>query len=285
MHLPELCRLIDLPAEMADRVVAFDRDFDYSATDAVTPRLLERATWEAAVKELQAILGEDPDGVKILARLLRCALHTHRAYVEKGIPEAVFIDTMKFFSRFVNFHREVHGTFAFTWAWWVPRQLSLNEFRIGPLEYETVDTAGARCIQIHIASDSDLSTPRLRESYLNARRFFAEFFPAYADADMLCESWMLCPVLAELLPAHSRILAFQRAFEVHRVDAENDGFLQWVYGRKDIPPAELPERTSLQRTMKAHLLRGGKVGWAFGKLSGDPFRDSDGNKTPKMRRD
>lgn len=88
---------------------------------------------------------------------------------------------------------------------------------------------------------------------------------------MRCESWMLCPVLADLLPAHSRVLAFQRAFEVQRVDAENPGFLQWVYGRKDIPPPELPERTSLQRKMKAHLLRGGKVGWAFGKLSRDPF--------------
>lgn len=273
MHFSELCRLIDLPAEMADRVLALDRNFDYSAADAIAPRLLDRATWEGAVKELQHVLGDDPDGVKILACLLRCASQAHRTYVEKGIPDGVFVDTMKFFSRFVNFHHEVHGTFAFTWAWWVPRQLSLNEFRIGSLEYETVETNGARCIQVHIASDSDLSTRRLRESYLNARRFFAEFFPAYADADMLCESWMLCPVLAELLPASSRVLAFQRAFEVHRVDEENIGFLQWVYGRKDIPPANLPERTSLQRKMKAHLLRGGKVGWAYGKLSPDPFVD------------
>jgi hypothetical protein len=271
MHLSELCHLIDLPAEMANRVLAFDRDFDYSATDAITPRLLDRTTWEAAVKELQHVLGDDPAGIKILACLLRCACQTHRTYVEKGIPDVVFVDTMKFFSRFVNFHREVHGTFAFTWAWWVPRQLSLNEFRIGSMEYETVETNGARSIQIHIASDSDLSTPRLRESYLNARRFYAEFFPAYADADMLCESWMLCPVLAELLPASSRVLAFQRAFEVHRLDEENIGFLQWVYGRKDIPPPELPERTSLQRRMKTHLLQGGKVGWAFGRLSRDPF--------------
>ncbi len=271
MRLSELCRLIDLPAEMAERVLAFDGDFDYSAADAITPRLLERATWEAAVKDLQHLLGEDPAGVKILACLLRCARQSHRTYAEKGISDAVFVDTMKFFSRFVNFHREVHGTFAFTWAWWVPRQLSLNEFRIGSLEYETVETASDRCIQIHIASDSDLSTAHLRESYLKARRFFAKFFPAYADAEMRCESWMLCPVLADLLPAHSRVLAFQRAFEVHRVDAENIGVLQWVYGRKDIPPRELPERTSLQRRMKAHLLHGGKVGWAFGKLSRDPF--------------
>lgn len=269
MRLAELCRLIDLPAEMADRVQAFDREFAYSAIAAETPRLLSRATWEQAIKDIQRVLGVDPAGVKMLACMLRCACQTHQAYVEKGIPEVVFIDTMKFFSRFVNFHQAVHGLPAFTWGWWVPRQLSLNEFRIGSLEYETVEAD--RRIYIHIASDSDLSPPRLRESYLHARRFFADFFPAYANADMFCESWMLCPVLAELLPAGSRILAFQRSFDVHKVDPENDGYLLWVYGRKDTRPADLPERTSLQRKMKTHLLRGGKIGCAFGKLTHDPF--------------
>ncbi len=271
MLLAELCHAIDLPVEVSDRVLAFDREFDHAAIASETHALLHRATWEQAVKEIQRILGDDPAGVKMLACMLRCACQTHQAYVEKGIPEAVFIDTMKFFSRFVNFHQAVHGFPAFTWGWWVPRQLSLNEFRIGALEYETVEKGADRGIHVHIASDSDLSPPRLRESYLNARRFFADFFPAYAHADMYCESWMLCPVLAELLPANSRILAFQRSFDVHKTEPENDGFMLWVYGRKDTPPTDLPEHTSLQRRMKTHLLRGGKIGCASGKLSRDPF--------------
>ena len=271
MHVAELCHLIDLPAEMADRVQAFDSEFDYSAIDSETHRLLSRATWEQAIKETQRILGDDPAGVKMLACMLRGACQTHQVYVEKGIPEVVFIDTMKFFSRFVNFHQAVYGFPAFTWAWWVPRQLSLNEFRIGSLEYETVETDTDRRIYIHIASDSVLSLPRLRESYLTARRFFADFFPAYANVDMFCESWLLCPVLHELLPASANILAFQRSFDVDKVDPENDGFMLWVYGRKDTRPTDLPERTSLQRKMKTHLLQGGKIGAASGKLTHDPF--------------
>ncbi len=271
MQLSELCRLIDLPAEMTQPVLAFDQTYDPAPLDHLTPRLRQRPNWESAVKDLQALLGDDPAGVKILACLLRCALQTHQAYIERGLPDRIFIDTMKFFSRFVRFHHEVYGTHAFTWAWWVPRQLSLNEFRIGSLEYEIVETADTRRLLVHIASDSDLSTPGLRESYLHARRFFAEYFPACADTPMECESWMLCPVLAELLPPHSRVLGFQRAFTVHGVDAENPGFLQWVYGRKDLPLADLPERTSLQRKMKTHLLGGGKVGWAFGTLAHNPW--------------
>lgn len=271
MKLAELCRLIELPGETVDRVLVFDREFDPSVIASVVPKLLCRATWEAAIKEIQSILGDDPAGVKMLTCLLRVACQAHQVYVDKGMPELVFVDTMKFFSRFVNFHEQVYGFQAFTWGWWVPRQLSLNEFRIGSLEYETVETATERKIYIHIASDSDLSRPRLRESYLGARRFFADFFPAYANVDMFCETWMLCPVLNELLPADSTILEFQSAFDVYKIDSENDGFMQWVYGRKDIQLADLPERTSLQRNMKTHLRRGGTIGWAFGKLGNDPF--------------
>jgi hypothetical protein len=273
MDLAELCRRIELPAGMTDRVLTFDRDFDQATIAKATHNLLRRATWEQAIKDIQGILGDDPAGVKILACLLRCACKTHQTYSEKGIPEIIFIDTMKFFSRFVNFHQAVYGFPAFTWGWWVPRQLSLNEFRIGSLEYETVESATDRKIHIHIASDSDLTLPRLRESYLNARKFFADYFPAYARADMICESWMLCPVLHELLPVSSRVLAFQRSFEVYKLDPENNGFLQWVYGRKDTPFTDLPETTSLQRNMKTHLLQSGKIGWAHGKLVQNPFND------------
>jgi hypothetical protein len=271
VRLIELCHLIDLPPAMTERVVAFDAGFDYSAIDAVTPRLQSRQTWEQAVKDMQQILGDDPHGVKMLTCLLRCALQSYQLYIEKGIPEVIYVDTMKFFSRFVKDHLKVHGALGFIDGWWVPRQISLNEFRIGSLEYETVETDNDRRIYIHIASDSDLSLPQLRQSYLDARKFFAKFFPVYAKADMFCESWMLCPVLNELLPATSSILAFQRSFAIDKVDPDNQGFLRWVYGRKDLQLADLPEGTSLQRKMKAHLLRGGKVGWAFGRLVHDPF--------------
>ena len=273
MDLAELCHRIELPAELTDRVLTLDRDFDQATIANETHKLLRRATWEQAIKNIQETLGDDPAGVKILACLLRCACQTHQTYREKGIPETIFVDTMKFFSRFVNFHQEVYGYPAFTWGWWVPRQLSLNEFRIGSLEYETVETDTDRKIYIHIASDSDLTLPRLRESYTEARKFFADFFPAYKDADMVCESWMLCPVLKNLLPPSSRILAFQRSFEIYKSDPENDGFLRWIYGRKDTPFTDLPETTSLQRKMKTFLLKGGKIGWAHGKLVQNPFTD------------
>jgi hypothetical protein len=138
MRLSELCEMIDLPAGMTERVLACDVGLDYSAIDTVTDRLQARDTWDQAVKDMQAILSDDPAGVKLLTCMLRCTLQSHQAYLERGISEKVFVDTMKFFTRFVNEHTEVYGSPAFTLGWWAPRQISLNEFRIGSLEYETV---------------------------------------------------------------------------------------------------------------------------------------------------
>lgn len=64
MQLSELCRLIDLPAEMTRPVLAFDQTHDPTPLHHLTPRIRQRPNWEAAVKDLQALLGNDPAALK-----------------------------------------------------------------------------------------------------------------------------------------------------------------------------------------------------------------------------
>src|SRR5699024_8014369 len=99
-----------------------------------------------------------------------------------------------------------------------------------------------------------------------ARDFIARLFPAYEGVPFLCTSWLLSPALKECLPEGSRIRSFQDEYEVTDVFPEPDSFLTWVYKRPDIPVADLPEDTSLQRNLKKYLLAGGKVGEAKGRL-------------------
>ena len=47
---------------------------------------------------------------------------------------------------------------------------------------------------------------------------------------------------------------------------DHDQFLTWVYKRPDIPLADLPESTTLQRNLKKYLLAGGRIGEAAGIL-------------------
>jgi hypothetical protein len=73
------------------------------------------------------------------------------------------------------------------------------------------------------------------------------------------------------LPDNSNILRFQKAFILDKVDYDTNYYMNWVYKREDLPLELLPENTSLQRKMKEHILKGGKVGSASGKLITDPF--------------
>ena len=115
--------------------------------------------------------------------------------------------------------------------------------------------------------------PIFRRSVRDARLFFKTFYPEYAEAPMLCDSWLLSPALPALLPPTSNIVRFQREFEVLRWEKDSSAYLEWVYPVSDLPYGLLAEGTALQRAMKAYLLAGGTVGWALGRLRGNIFQE------------
>ena len=221
MDLREICDVIALPTEVKAEVLARGPLAEVRAAEQHKGLLGERATWPDGVKAVAATLGEDPDGMKMLAFMLKRATETHARYVASGVSDVIFADTMKFCTRFVIDHQQNHGRYAFTWGWWLPRQLSFQEFRFGALEYELVADETGRWISIHIPGDATLSLAALRQSYRLAKETLARIAPEYADADMLCDSWMLSPVLNELLPATSNIRAFAESFDLIRVDPAN----------------------------------------------------------------
>lgn len=271
MTLYEVCEMIALPEEMKKKVLACAKNFDRTITEPFSTALYQPETWKQGVEDITKVLGDDPDGCKMLTCMLVYAADAYEEYQKRGISEKIFADTMKFCTRFTQEHYQVYGFYAFTWGWWFPRQISLHEFRIGALEYEMLAKEGKKLINIHIPADADMTRERLRTSYTNAREFFKKFFPAYSQADMVCDSWLLAPSLQELLPEGSNIISFQNAFDVIRVNEASNGCIRWVYGRTDLLLPELPETTSLQRKIKACLVEGRSIGEAYGKLQQDPW--------------
>lgn len=51
------------------------------------------------------------------------------------------------------------------------------------------------------------------------------------------------------------------------LEEDSLGFMDWIYGSKDIPIEELPEKTLLQKNVKEFLKQGGKIGWTSGELN------------------
>lgn len=264
--LENLCRDICLPAEVTARVLTLDK-----TVSLPLEKLRREESWDEGLLEAEAALAPDTDGFGMLTCMLRCALDCRKDYESMGFPEQVYIDTMKCFSRFVGEHMVSFGRFGFDRGFWTVRQVSAKLFRIGELEYEVVvDEDGQKAVSIHIPSDAKLENTLLRQSYLEAKKLLIPAFPEFSDAPWGCGSWLLAPVLRELLPEHSRILTFQRSFRIVKTHPSTD-FMEWVYKREDIPIEELPEDTSLQRRLKAYLLADYEFHSGMGILIDEPF--------------
>ncbi len=223
-------------------------------------------TWEKALSDLRELCGEDADGMKMFVCLSHCAAQRAQRYRRLGIPEEIYWATMRFLSRFLHADSEKAGHLVFRWAWWFPRQLALKEFRIGAMEYEMLTAEGERRISVHIPADADFSDETVGASLADARAFMKKFFPAFAEAPMYCESWLLSPALRELLPEGSNILRFQRRFDILRVDENSPAALEWIFPDPKAKPEDFPEDTRLRRAAKRYLLAGGNIGRTLGKL-------------------
>ena len=221
--------------------------------------------------ESQAAYEED-DGAAELGRHLKEALINREEGAWKNLPETVWLDTMKCFTRFVKEHGVSYGWYGFDRGFWTVRQVQARLFRLGELEYELLETEGRRVISIHIPSDARLEADKLNASVEKAHQFLHEYFSGWADAAFECESWLLSPKLRTILRENARIVHFQNAFDLEHVDRNDRGAVEWVFqlsGRQaaNADIASLPENTMLQRGVKNLLMQGSAPGSARGRLA------------------
>jgi hypothetical protein len=267
LDFASLCEVLDLPDEVKKEMFSYNRKGRSVWDECLREKIKKHEYWDETISEIKERIGEDTAGFYILSELLTyCCSETYETYKDLGIDEKIFIATMKFCTRFICEHKRTYGNYAFTWAWWYPRQLTLSEFRIGELEFEFVKGETPH-ISIHIPSDANMKPDYVQKSFQNYHDFLEQFFPEWMYVDWYCESWMLSPALEQLLPSDSNIIKFQKLFCLESIDYESMAVLDWVYPGENPHIPSLPERTSLQRKMKKFLLDGGKVGWAKGIFS------------------
>ena len=241
MENNQLYNLLNLPAEVIHNLDKYGSSgkntFNIDIEDLIQNTSL--------VKELDKLIagstGQDEDGMKILWEELNIARQSFDEYQKRGIPDKIFIDTMKFCTRFLDEYYKTYSCYRFVWGWWFPRQLALLEFRIGALEYEYCN---GQYISLHIPSDADLTPQSVLKSISQFKDFCRQYYPGWEGIQIQCESWMLSPALKY----------------------ESMAILDWVFPGYNKIPEELPENTSLQTNMKKYLLGGNKPGWTKGVL-------------------
>ncbi len=271
----EFYGLLSIPGEVRALFSGWDREGRPFADGELTRRLLTRTQWTEAEKELEKRIGEDPGHLRLLWEETRIVEKQWPAWCQKGIPEEVFRDTMGFIPRYLKDGRKAYGRYCFTAGWWFPRQMAMELFRLGSLEYEMVPWGEEPRAYLHIPTDASLTEEALDDSVARFRAFAAAFFPEAAHLPLYCESWLMSPVLGELLPPSSRILAFQRRFRILSVNRDSMDAVGWVFPGQEGPPERLRAETALQKSMKAFLAAGGKPGEAVGIMEREKGRPEE----------
>lgn len=265
MELQELYQVIDLQPEMVESLQKIGPQVDLGELEPCLEQLTDRRTAKQAYQDLVSRLGEDEGSMKMLYCQLECARRVFATYQEKRIAKSVYVDTMKCFTRFIKECMEKNGRMFFDRGWWTYRQLSMELFRIGALEYQFQEYEGERVIALHIPSDADMTSVSIDNSLEQAQRFFRTYYDGYVYDKYVCDSWLLSPVLQTLLSETSHITAFRNRFTIMQADTEGKEFMEWLFKvPEDSDIDKLPETTSLQRKAKKLLLEGGNIGAAFG---------------------
>ena len=104
--------------------------------------------------------------------------------------------------------------------------------------------AGVKELQSYLGDDSD--------------------YPEWKDVKLTCDTWMLMPELQAFPGESSRIVGFQKMFEIEQINREETWYMGWIFPGYDTIDDKLPEKTLLQRELKKYLLAGNKFGIARG---------------------
>jgi hypothetical protein len=218
--------------------------------------------------------------VYVFAAALPQTIDLHQQH---GTPEAVSRATMADIGRNMLVHRKRHGRHGLAAPDWLMLHSRGMIFQFGRLQFEraTLGITTGHAIQaagfpyktgdptlsIHIPDFmGSMSVDACDESFATARAFFPAHYPDEAFRTAVCNSWILDPQLRDYLKPDSNILRFQDRFtEIRPAEWTNDGPLRFVFGPADLPLAEYPQRSSVERAVVGHIAAGknwhGGMGW------------------------
>ncbi len=267
MTFLELYEKLEMPAGMVERLEIVRPTLDFSKVETSLQKMMNKDTAEQAHQEILAAFPEDEWKCNSMLCQLEVVRRQYDVFMEMGISEEIFVDTMKAYTRFVSEHFEKYNEYVYDRDGWSYRQASMDLFRIGCLEYEFLELEGEKVLSVHIPSDANMKDENVGKSIAMAKEFMAKYYPDYKDSRMYCNSWLLAPKLQELLPETSNIVRFQKRFDLVRHSDEGQDCVYWVFkAPKDTPIEDLREDTSLQRKIKAVLLSGGGIGYGAGYM-------------------
>ncbi len=124
---------------------------------------------------------------------------------------------------------------------------------------------GDPVLAVHIPTGISLTEELCERSYALARKTFSECFPDYKYKAFSCMSWMMYRGLIDLTRPDSNLTKFLKKYTPFQRNAPGTGIFVFVYmldpsiDVNTLDYKELPENTSLQRSIKQHYIDNKRV--------------------------
>lgn len=217
-------------------------------------------------KAFNQLLPQEDNGLTVLKMYLHWLDDMRARYEALGIPEAAYQDNLKDIALWCEDFTAKTGKAGIAQWRWVGKSLRLELFRLGRLQFEPITLeeeivhggriypAGTPALSVHIPAGEPLDPDAALDSFRQAEAFFPRYFGQTYPL-FICYSWLMAPTLKEVLPPTSRILQFQSMFETVYT-RPNRQAEERVFGFLADDSHTYPEKTSLQRALKAYLLSG-----------------------------
>lgn len=199
-----------------------------------------------------------------------------RFHAQRHIPDEISWATLADLGRNLMRDRLLLGDGGLRTSGWLTLHFRGSLYQLGRLQFDRREATRARvgdspgesepAVGIHIPESGPLTPEACDDSIAQAGPFFKRHFPGTPPRVGVCTSWLLDPQLGEYLTPDSNIMRFQRRFELvgdgHDGDAD---VLRFVLHRIAPNIDDLPQRTTLERAIVAHLRAGrhwqNRTGW------------------------
>ena len=199
-----------------------------------------------------------------------------RFHLQRGIPDDISWATLSDLGRNLKRDRLLLGDGGLRTSGWLTLHFRGSIYQLGRLQFNRVNIRAAHVadafregeptLGIHIPESGPLTPEACDDSVAQARPFFSRHFPETPTRLAICTSWLLDPQLAEYLAPDSNIVRFGRRFTLVGDGYDGDAdVLRFVFHRIAPRIDDLPQRTTLERAIVAHLRAGrhwrNRTGW------------------------
>ncbi len=214
-------------------------------------------------------------------------------YEKKDISDEIFFDTMSDIKIWIDDCRDNLHKVGLDELNWIQHHMNLDIFKIGRLQYQKAIcyipksyekngekiNFGDKILNVHIPRGEKLDISECEQSFVEAQKFFAKYFPEMPNNKFMCISWLLYPENEKYMTPGSNIMKFPELFKVVWKLEEPAGAYRWLfsvrYKNRDMLKNKrktgsygftenLPQNSSLQKRAIEYIKNGGSLGEGFG---------------------